>query len=337
MSNVSESQGWTSQPGGRGSLDILWSCATTIFLCCWTALCLNVPPSGWNSWRILRQKLYMTCLGIIGPEFVFQLALGQWVSARRSVKAFRDLAGSDHLEYLKWTMTHAFYADMGGFLLKTPDWQSFPVDAKQILYLVEKDYISAADVILDESILLDKNKCDGMVRFITVSQILWFLTSCLGRALQHLVMTTLELTTLGFILCSLGTFVCWAQKPKDVMCAIVIKSNTDLSDILKRAGEAAKEPYKYTPLDFVGRDKSSWILYWTYWMNILRSMGIVFASKQRPINKIPDDFFRDLTGQPWFCFLLYKSHTPPFISPVGTSIFPPMSNERYGIIPPWQR
>jgi hypothetical protein len=183
----------------------------------------------------------------------------------------------------------------GGVLLKTPDWPAFPVDAKQILYLLDKRYISTADVILDESILFDKNKSDGMVRFITVSQILWFLINCLGRAVQHLAMTTLELTTLGFILCSLGTFLCWAPKPKDVMCAIVIKSNTRLEDILNEAGDAAREPYKFTPFDFVGRDKSSWILYWTYWINILRNLGIVFASKKRPIDKIPDDLFRDLT------------------------------------------
>jgi hypothetical protein len=184
---------------------------------------------------------------------------------------------------------------MGGFLLKTADWCAFPVDAKQVLYLVDKGYISAADVIIEDSILADKNKSDGMVRFITVCQILWFLISCLGRAVQHLAMTTLELTTLGFILCSVGTFVCWAGKPQDVTVAIVIESNTHLSDILTRAGEAAKHPYKFTPLDFVGRDSSSWMLYWMYYFNILRKMRLVFPSKKRPLDKIPDGLFRDLT------------------------------------------
>ena len=38
-------QGWTSSPNGRGTVDIIWQCSSTIFLCCWTVLCLNVPSS----------------------------------------------------------------------------------------------------------------------------------------------------------------------------------------------------------------------------------------------------------------------------------------------------
>ena len=36
-------EGWVSSPDNRGTVDILWSCASTIFVCTWVMLHLNVP------------------------------------------------------------------------------------------------------------------------------------------------------------------------------------------------------------------------------------------------------------------------------------------------------
>lgn len=213
---TSLAQGWTSEPATRGTIDIIWSSGTTIFLCCCTALCLNVPPQHWSRWRRLLQKVLMACLGLIGPEFIFQLALGQWISARRSVEQFKSSG------YSQWTIRHAFLADMGGFVLEPPDWVPFPINAGQLHYLVSEGYILYDDVALDEDAIREKNRGDGIARFIAVFQILWFCINCLGRVVQGLAITTLELSTLGFILCTLGTYYFWAYKPKDVGQAIIL-------------------------------------------------------------------------------------------------------------------
>lgn len=236
-------------------------------------------------WRWLTQKFCMACLGIIGPEFIFQLALGQWGSARRSVQDFRRM-GHD-----QWTMRHAFLADMGGFVLHPPDFVEFVLDAKQLQYLVAKGYVPYSAIALDTAVIKDKNKRDGLGRLITVTQILWFTLNCLGRATQKLAITTFELTTLGFIICTLGTCFLWAHKPMDVTTQIVLVPNATMADILRKAGPCAHEPYRYTPLDFVNRNKSSWNLYWTFWMGVLRRSGIDFVSKRRPITHIKDDNF----------------------------------------------
>jgi len=65
----------------------------------------------------------------------------------------------------------------------------------------------------------------------------------------------------------------------------------DIVEIILRAGDAVKKPYEDTPLDFVGIERWSWCLYWSYWMNILRKFKIVFATKKRPLDKVPDDNF----------------------------------------------
>lgn len=81
----------------------------------------------------------------------------------------------------------------------------------------------------------------------------------------------------------------------DVGYSIVLVPNTTLADILIKAGDIAKEPYRCTPLDFAGRDLSPWYLHWTYWMNIVRSMRLLFQVKRGPIDAIPDDNFPPLS------------------------------------------
>jgi hypothetical protein len=280
--------GWTSSPHGRGTVDIITSSFSTIFLCCRSSLCLSVPSPRWGPWRQFHQKLLLTCLGIVGPEFIFQIAIGQWSSARRSVSAFKESG------YPQWSMKHAFLADMGGFVLRTPGGQvgAFPVNAKQVHYLVTHGYIHYECVGIETRGISDKNKANGAVRFITVFQILWFSVNCVGRVLQHLTVTTLELTASGFIVCTIGTYFFWRQKPMDVHDPFYLDCDVPISEILDRAGEPPNAPYRFTPLDFVGIDQWSWYLYWTYWMNILRKFKILFFSTPRkPIDRFQDDLF----------------------------------------------
>lgn len=151
-------QGWVSSPDARGTLDIIWSCAFTIFLCCWSSVYANIPAAGDGSWERFRDKFELAALGMLGPEFLFALALGQWQSARRSVHKFKS-AG-----YGGWTIRHAFFADMGGFVLKSPDFPTFPLDAEQIYYLILKGYLDIPNV--ERGVIDDKNKADGLARYI---------------------------------------------------------------------------------------------------------------------------------------------------------------------------
>jgi hypothetical protein len=207
--------------------------------------------------------------------------------------------------YSQWSMKHAFLADMGGFALRPQDWVEFVLDAKQVHYLVAKGYIEYAAVELDHTIIEDKNKSDSIGRFITVCQILWFTLNCFGRVIQHLAITTFELTTLGFIVCTLGTCFVWRHKPMDVITPIILVPNTTIADILVKAGQTAH--YKFTPLDFVSSNDSSWQLYWTYWMDIVRKMGIDFVPKQRPTTHIADDNFPALSPRTMFVLFLFQS------------------------------
>ncbi|KAK5120488.1 hypothetical protein LTR85_006143 [Meristemomyces frigidus] len=283
-------QGWTSQPNGRGTIDIIWSCVFTIFLCSWSVLCVNVPAKTDKQWTILWRRLYLTGLGVLAPEVILQAALGQRLSAARSVKAFSVSAeGLGTSARAAWTLNHGFFADMGGFVLHTSDGSQFPINAKQLHYLVTKSYIALPAITKED--IQDKNKVDPLLRVITVAQILWFVLSCIARVAQNLAVTTFELTTIGFIFCTLGTHICWAHKPADVNVPVMLHCDTPMTQIRREAGlPGAAPPKDLTPLDFVSREAWVWSAWWLFALKALRSVtGIDFHQDSRPISRMPND------------------------------------------------
>ena len=305
MSNTtnddSRFQGWTPSPNGRGTTDILWACGSTIALCSWTVLCLNLPAPNEGYWRRFRRKLYLTGLALVGPEFHLLLALGQWESARKSVADFHGLNHSD------WTMTHAFFADAGGFLLHTPANSSrsissgasenaigatFPLDAKQLFFLVERGYVDYPKVTKNE--ISDKNKADPTARTLAVGQTLYFLLSCLGRAPQHLSITTLELTTLAYAICTFATFFFWAHKPSDVETAFELHARKTIDEMRSLAGHTGE--YYLSPLEFVSRREWTWSRFWEYVLNFLRKCHISVGHVAGPSKRIRNDNFLEISS-----------------------------------------
>jgi hypothetical protein len=128
----------------------------TIFLCGWTSICISVPPPHHTRLETFWNKWHFFWLAMLGPEFVFVIAVGQYGQARAREKLFHEAGFHD------WTIKHSFYADMGGVILQPHKWKSFPIDSKQLLYLVQEGYVAYPKV--SESEIDDKNKADGLTR-----------------------------------------------------------------------------------------------------------------------------------------------------------------------------
>jgi hypothetical protein len=122
---------WTFSPGVRGSSNILWSCLSAIFICTWSVQHLNVPEQrdgkdpGWRGdwkwrWKSFKTKGKWMLLTLILPEVLLGKALAERISAMRSVRKMNDLLKQrqELAEGYYWTLTHAFYADMGGFVVR---------------------------------------------------------------------------------------------------------------------------------------------------------------------------------------------------------------------------
>ncbi len=205
------------------------------------------------------------------------MAVEQWESANQSVQTFKNLG------YPQWTMRHAFFADMGGFMLQSPDVPLFPVDSKQLAYLVEKNYLQYPAV--DEKTIWERNKADGFARLVTSLQITWFFIQCLARWQQRLTLSTLEITTFATILATLNSLFFWYHKPLDVETPIILSTESRIAVILIDAGDRARKPYSRTPLDFLKSPPASTSIVAPFWFG----MGVMFdfdkESHSRPIKR----------------------------------------------------
>jgi hypothetical protein len=70
--------------------------------------------------------------------------------------------------------------------------------------------------------LMDRSKGDWISKSITLTQIAWFLSQLVGRAVQKLPVTTLELFTCAIVVCTAATYVAWWKKPLDVQRPVIL-------------------------------------------------------------------------------------------------------------------
>ncbi|KAL8871471.1 MAG: hypothetical protein Q9174_002700 [Haloplaca sp. 1 TL-2023] len=80
--------GWVSEPDGRGTWSILYSCIFTILLCVWTAVHLNIPGPGESSFRTWVRKIKWVAIALFAPEIVLYTAVYQFWFA---IRLYRDL------------------------------------------------------------------------------------------------------------------------------------------------------------------------------------------------------------------------------------------------------
>lgn len=304
--------GWVSGPDGRGTLDILWTCLVTLFLGSWSALFLNLPGDKSSKVSFLMNKGRWMIVVLLFPEMITGLSAEQWRSARQSVEDFKKLKKAweaaittepepltlpdikaaqaklnlERIAISPWSMRHAFFIDMGGMILKCPDYRPFPVTAYQLNHLIANGHIEYPGINQRE--IWDKNKADGFARLLTTLQIVWFSVQCIGRAAQSLALTTLELSTLSFIFCTVNTLYFWTHKPLDVEEPIALNCPTLLRDILAEAEKNIDDEYSFTPLEFIDPPISSTSLVAPFWVGFEATFGKRKETRDSTIKRVPN-------------------------------------------------
>jgi hypothetical protein len=220
--------GWTSEPEGRGTLGLLWSCFATMFLCTWSAVHPNVPGLKDSKQTVFWRRVRHVGICLLVPEGFAVDALYKLASARRlQLKVHRVLPTRDISLTLpttpNWSLKRCFFLVMGGFVVE------YKVDGHKHHKRVHPeslfdiiDYDSTIWTDIKDSEIDNRSKADWLVKFVALVQITYFIAQAIGRAAQGLAMTTLELFTLGVVLWALMIYgALWAM-PFDVQHPILV-------------------------------------------------------------------------------------------------------------------
>ncbi|KAL9611131.1 MAG: hypothetical protein Q9167_004211 [Letrouitia subvulpina] len=207
--------GWVPESPGRGTLSLIVSCLTTIFLCTWVVIHARVSKRPFLH-RLHKFALFLKA--IIAPEFIAVEALQEWFQAHRTVKNCARSTG----EGLK--LIHAFYIGMLALKYRKPrgDKVLWP---NQYVWLLEQGLIDWEDHKLwglSEENICDKSNADGIAKLLALIQVTWFVTQSILRHVHNLPLAQLESMTLSYIPLVAITYFFWWIKPKDVMTPAIV-------------------------------------------------------------------------------------------------------------------
>lgn len=130
---------------------------------------------------------------------------------------------------LPWILDTAFYALSGGAVMLSNQRQLLTMESNVIEFLAEHDPKSLLP--LQQMVLQDPSKANGLAKFITCVQAFWFCSQCIARLSQNMAISLLELNTFAHCISALIIYVFWWHKPYDAATHVVI----DLSQAVRKA------------------------------------------------------------------------------------------------------
>ena len=204
--------GFVAEPNDtvRGTISILWTCLSTIYICTWSALHLDIPYRRRSKWQILWRKTKWMLAAIAAPEVIALIAM------KERSDAGKLLEGPDW-PFVESSVTHGFYVLMRGMRLRFEDGTTLALDGDCLKRCVRAGMFDLCS--LSEDAILDKSKASWLAKSFLLGQLGYFLAQLIGRWAQHLAVTPLELLTLGIAICTGIAYAAWWEKPLDVETA----------------------------------------------------------------------------------------------------------------------
>ncbi|KAF5495255.1 hypothetical protein CGCS363_v010273 [Colletotrichum siamense] len=219
---------WVSEPNGRGTFSLVSSCILTLTICVWTALHLNVPAARSTARSRALERAKWVLYGIFAPEIVVATAAAQYIIARwlkREIEKDAAYRGdADGLSRHKWDMTQCFYAVMGGFVVDRPACGEESGGERVTLTPEGVRLLSFLGKLpeIHESQIKDKSKADWMAKSLVCIQAGWMVAQVVGRVIEQLPVSLLEINTCGHVACAVLLYLLWWSKPLDVLDPTVV-------------------------------------------------------------------------------------------------------------------
>jgi hypothetical protein len=280
--NINETVTWQPESNLRGTFSIISTCTVTITLGVWSVVHLNLPRIAWAD-AFTRRLVWAIC-SVLVPEASVIIAWSQHKAASRVQRKVEEVFGThmgvsvslntsqwkaqflmntkDNVESNpptrknKWTMTHSYWAIMGGIALDVngsepfyPTYRPPTITENGILLLIKTDPDLLPDI--PESDIRGISKYDSLFRLVTSIQAAWFCVSCLVRIGQQLPLSLLELTTAIHAVCTIITYFIWWRKPLGVKRQLFITSDRirPLLAYMWMASQTSARPYTAEDLE----------------------------------------------------------------------------------------
>ena len=109
---------------------------------------------------------------------------------------------------------------MGGFMLYDRDKAIGILGPRQLEDLFTKGKIAVP--LVKEEVIKDRSKGDGLSKALVIVQTSWFITQCVARRAEGLIITQLELITVAFAILNGTMYYLWWNKPLNVQSTIPV-------------------------------------------------------------------------------------------------------------------
>ncbi|KIK53962.1 hypothetical protein GYMLUDRAFT_1024781 [Collybiopsis luxurians FD-317 M1] len=207
---------------------ILWSCISVVIACTWVSVHPNIPGPKESCRRIFRRRIGLMITALIAPELLVLWAARQWFAARKlsNLKAYKD-----H----NWTVSHAFFALMGGFALYEGE-KCISV----LRYYPEKAAPDSPSKMSKREVR-DRSHRDVLGKLFAVGQTTWFVVQLVARWAKDLPITELEIMTLAFATMNVMIYYFWWDKPQDVGCHVRIQRRTNNENFVGQPNDSVQE------------------------------------------------------------------------------------------------
>ncbi|KAF9473982.1 hypothetical protein BDN70DRAFT_816451, partial [Pholiota conissans] len=198
--------------GERSVNDIAVSCVATIFACTWSATHPNIPSPTDCWWTRFKRQFTTVLYALLAPELITVWALKQNWAAREFVKEYNQAMSP------RWTMAHAFFLQMGGFVMSEggKPFRTLYIrrSSSDLIDCIRKGVIDPPRITEED--IQDRSKGDAISKALIILQTTWFIAQCIARWAERLPVTELEIITLGFALLNGITYALWWNKPQNV-------------------------------------------------------------------------------------------------------------------------
>lgn len=249
--------GWVEGPTDRGTMNLIWVCASTIYTCVYVSVHIDVLNVKQNSEDLIKDmkktrlwKPVQTCFAavwrqaarpsirravwivfnILAPGVVILVAILEVISAHDGMKFMHDCGQDD------WNMTLAFYADMGGFAQETSEENHVAEDDEDKMvvrpfrngqaflkwYADQGRRFTKGQISRFKDEIHDRSDADSLLKLLTISQAAWFFVETMVRFAELRVVSQLEVATCAYIFCTTIAYCCWASKPYHIQGHIIL-------------------------------------------------------------------------------------------------------------------